>query len=183
MPTGQNRELLEVRRVVTGHDARGRSSFAIDDIAPVAFVYAKAPDFGARECWRTGEMPVDNLRPGDACVPPFGPAVPRNGSTIRIVQFPPDATYRDRWTADGGMHGVTGDGHGGKPRPTSMHRTPTLDYVIVLEGEIYAVMDTGETKLAQGDVLVQRGTSHNWSNRSDRNCVLAIVMLDAVPVG
>ena len=176
------KQLPPVRRVVTGHDAQGRSVIAMDDMAPVAFAYAKSPDFGSLECWRTTEMPVDNARPGDACVPPFGATLPHNGSTCRIVQFPPDSTYRDQWARDGGMHGVTGSGHDGKVRRTSMHRTPTLDYVIVLEGEIHAVMEAGETKLVKGDVLVQRGTDHAWSNRSDRNCILAVVMLDAVPM-
>ena len=139
------KNLPAVRRVVTGLDARGRSMIVMDDIAPTAFAYAKSPDFGSLECWRTTEMPVDNSRPGDACVPPFGATLPPNGSTCRIVQLPPDHTYRDQWARDGGMHGVTGSGHYGKIRQTSMHKTPTLDYVIVLEGEIYAVMESGET--------------------------------------
>ena len=62
-----------------------------------------------------------------------------------------------------------------------MHRTRTLDYAIVLSGEIWAVMDEGETKLVAGDVLIQRGTNHAWANRTENPCIVAFVMLDALP--
>ena len=63
-----------------------------------------------------------------------------------------------------------------------MHITSTVDYIIILEGEIYAAMDKGETLLKRGDVLVQRGTNHSWFNRSDKPCVLAAILVSADPV-
>ena len=63
-----------------------------------------------------------------------------------------------------------------------MHRTRSLDYAIVLSGEIWAIMDDGETRLVGGDMLVQRGTNHAWANRSDEPCIIAFVLIDAKPV-
>ena len=70
----------------------------------------------------------------------------------------------------------------GSPRHPGFHKTDTIDYAIVLKGEIWALMDEGETLLRQGDVLVQRGTNHAWSNRTEENAVLAFVLIDAKPV-
>ncbi len=70
----------------------------------------------------------------------------------------------------------------GSPRHPGFHKTDTIDYAIVLKGEIWALMDDGETLLRQGDVLVQRGTNHAWSNRTDEPAVLAFVLIDANPV-
>ena len=72
---------------------------------------------------------------------------------------------------------------GGEVRHAHMHRTRSIDYAIVLSGEIWAVMDVGETKLVAGDVLVQRGTNHAWANRSDAPCIIAFVLIDAKPLG
>jgi len=71
---------------------------------------------------------------------------------------------------------------GGAVRHAHMHRTRSIDYAIVLSGEIWAVMDVGETKLVAGDMLVQRGTNHAWANRSDAPCVIAFILIDAVPM-
>ncbi len=63
-----------------------------------------------------------------------------------------------------------------------MHKTSTVDYIIVLKGEIYAIMDKGETLLKAGDVLVQRGTNHSWSVRGNDPCIIAAVLVSAEPV-
>jgi hypothetical protein len=68
------------------------------------------------------------------------------------------------------------------PRHPGFHKTDTIDYAIVLSGEIWAMMDEGETLLKQGDVLVQRGTNHAWSNRTNEPAILAFVLIDADPV-
>ena len=105
---------------------------------------------------------------------------------FRIIVYPPDsqrlaALARER--AD--MHD---DGSGrakaldkGNPRHPGFHKTDTIDYAIVLKGEIWALMDQGETLLKQGDVIVQRGTNHAWSNRTEEPAVLAFVLIDAKP--
>lgn len=108
-----------IRRVVTGHNAAGRSVFIKDAAAPHVY----------------------NRGPGSAVV-------------------------TDR----------------GSPRHPGFHKTSSVDYAIVLSGEIYALMDEGEVLLKAGDVLVQRGTNHAWSNRTDAPACLAFVLVDAEPV-
>jgi hypothetical protein len=170
---------------VTGHDSSGRSIIAIDELSKFSFSYATAPDFGAIDVWRTHDMPVDNVREGEACTLPFTVEPPPNGSVCRIAQFPPDHTFLARWSKAGGLRALPNAKHlrlDEKVRHESMHTTRTLDYAIILEGEIYALMDVGEVKLRKGDVLVQRGTHHGWSNRSRRNCIVCFVLIDALPV-
>ena len=75
----------------------------------------------------------------------------------------------------------SGDAHDGASENAMMHETQTTDYAIVMEGEIWAVMEADETKLKAGDVLVQRGTNHAWSNRTDKNAVVAFVLVGAAP--
>lgn len=140
------------RRVVTGHDERGVSVFSADGPVPVARM---APD-GATfyEVWSTGAMPAqigaDDPDPtlGALTVPP-----PPNGTKIRINEFPP---------------GVV----------SPVHRTQSVDYGIVLDGEVVLILDDSETTLRAGDVAVQRGTSHRWENRSERTARMAFILVD-----
>ena len=109
---------------------------------------------------------------------------PRNGSIFRIVEFPPDAAGGgfDRaasFRAMGASHTMDPDAS----RHPAMHRTDTVDYAIVLSGEIWALMDEGETLMRAGDTLVQRGTNHAWSNRSVEPCVVVFVLVSAAPLG
>lgn len=106
---------------------------------------------------------------------------PGNGSILRIVEFPPDSAWRGADAAAafesiGAPHAPAGDS-----QDPMRHRTDTIDYIIILKGEIHAILDTGETLLKTGDVLVQRGTVHSWSVRSDEVCVLAAVLIKADP--
>ncbi|HYX66950.1 MAG TPA: cupin domain-containing protein, partial [Burkholderiales bacterium] len=97
---------------------------------------------------------------------------------------PPDATRpqssdgREGFTAIGAAHAQ--DKHSADPM---MHKTATVDYIVVLKGEIYAVLDQGETLLRPGDVFIQRGTNHSWSVRGNEPCVIAVVLVNAKPVG
>ena len=150
-----------IRRVVTGHDAAGRSVFITD--APAPHVYNRAPGSAVvTELWETRAMPADNGGNDEVTDHPFRLAPPRNGSVFRIVEYPPDkerlaALERQRASADDGSgHGAAFDR--GSPRHPGFHKTSSVDYAIVLSGEIYALMDEGEVLLRPGDVLVQRGT-------------------------
>jgi hypothetical protein len=178
------RHLRPVRRVITGRDEHGRSVIVLDEIAKLRFSWESAPDFGATDVWRTHEMPVNNNRSGEHCEPPFKVEPPENGTVCRIAQFPPDKSYLANWRKAGGLKNLaaTGDVNlAANPRHASMHTTHTLDYAIVIEGEIYALMDVGEVKLRKGDVLIQRGTNHGWSNRSNKRCLVCFVLIDALP--
>lgn len=139
------------RRVVTGHDSRGVSVFASDGPVPVAVT---APD-GALfyEVWSTGAMPapVGAAEPDPTLDPLTVPPAP-NGTKIRINEFP----------------GVV----------SPVHRTQSVDYGIVLDGKVVLVLDDSEATLRAGDVVVQRGTSHRWENRSGRTARMAFILID-----
>jgi quercetin dioxygenase-like cupin family protein len=90
---------------------------------------------------------------------------------------------RDQAFASMGRSGAQALAHDASAsRHPMMHRTQTVDYAIVLSGEIWALMDSGETKMKAGDILVQRGTNHAWSNRSNKPCLVAFVLIDAKPL-
>ena len=128
------------------------------------------PNFAVTDFWRTAATPADNGigTNNDPCGLPIQVAPPANGSVFRVVQFPPDKD----WAAN----------TGGPVRHAHMHRTRSIDYAIVLSGEIWAVMDEGETKMVAGEVMIQRGTNHAWANRSNAPCVVAFVLIDAKPL-
>ena len=218
-----------IRRVVTGHDAAGRSVFITDAAAP--HVYNRAPGSAVvTELWETRAMPADNSGNDEVTDHPFRLAPPRNGSVFRIVEYPPDKERLPALASEAsGQRGnsilrapdtrpepgssaraaLASEASGqrgnsivrahsaledarrraddarpepGSPRHPGFHKTNSVDYAIVLSGEIYALMDEGEVLLRAGDVLVQRGTHHAWSNRSDEPARLAFVLIDAEPV-
>ena len=141
------------RRVVTGHDGTGTSVILSDGAPPVRRVAADGAVF--HELWSTDASPAplgaEEPEPTecDLTVPP-GP----NGTKIRMNEIPPGAA-------------------------SPMHRTETVDYGIVLSGEIWLVLDGAETALRAGDVVVQRGTDHRWENRGAEPARVAFVLIDA----
>ena len=157
-----------MKRVVTGHDAQGRSVFVIED-SPQPVVLEKAGGLRLTELWATpNEMRARRIEPDPG------------GTVFRVIDYPPDSERLksidpEAHFASMGAQAAPAE----KRRHPGMHRTRTLDYAIVLSGEIYAVLDQGEVLLEAGDVLVQRGTNHAWSNRSDRPCRIAFVLVDA----
>jgi hypothetical protein len=173
-----------VRRVVTGHGA-GRSIFIMDGPAP--HVYCRSPGSAiVTELWETRAAPADNRGRAEVTDHPFKLAPPPNGSVFRIVEYPPDhrrlaALAKERAAGDDGSGHITALDRG-SPRHPGFHKTNSVDYAIVLSGEIYALMDEGEVLLKAGDVLIQRGTNHAWSNRTDEPATLAFVLIDAEPV-
>lgn len=160
-----------VRRIVTGENAQGQSIFVSDGPAP-NFSAPGAPP--AQVLWATGESAANGDDPAPAGHV-FG-FHSKGGSVFRVVDFPPDEKF-DRSNLANFLdeHKVRDEG---KPRHFWFHKTQSLDYAIVLEGEIYALMDEGETLMRAGDILIQRATNHSWSNRSDRVCRMAFVLLD-----
>jgi quercetin dioxygenase-like cupin family protein len=141
------------RRVVTGHDAEGRSVILSDGPAPKSLTI---PSAVFHEIWSTTEAPAP-LRPAEPADPttrPLRTPPDPNGSVIRIVDLQPHAA-------------------------SPMHRTESVDYGIVLQGEVHLVLDDGsETRLAPGDVVVQRGTDHAWENRTDSIARMAFILID-----
>ncbi|HWE79721.1 MAG TPA: cupin domain-containing protein [Pseudolabrys sp.] len=146
---------LQIRRVVTGHNKTGRAKVEIDEIA-TNVISNRA---GASSCvvWSTKGFPVDNDGFNDPTKVSFKTTV-EGGSVFRVVRYEPGVSPRN-------------------------HRTDSIDYAVVMSGAIEMELDDGVVvKLKAGDVLVQRGTIHNWVNRGPEVCVVAFVLISAKPV-
>lgn len=180
-------ELPPLRAIVTGFDASGKSVF-IEDAAAPARTSPDRPGWRSSQVWATGQLPVPVTDPNRTAelhgvLPLFG------GTVLNIIDFPPEPKDPDerervlkamkdhvRSTGVEPEPGLRRFPDGPHPR---MHETDTIDYSIVLIGEIYAIMEKGEKLLRAGDVLIQRGTNHAWSNRADSFCRVAFVLADA----
>jgi mannose-6-phosphate isomerase-like protein (cupin superfamily) len=173
-----------IRRVVTGHDRDGKSIFIMDGKAPNILEMKSMPGVALTDLWRTTTSPALNSGNKDAAAGRIKLEPPGNGTILRIVEFPPDAAWRKTADAKAAFASI---GAGGAPDRESgdpmMHTTATVDYIIVLKGEIYAILDKGEKLLKQGDILVQRGTNHSWSVRGEEPCVIAAILVSAKPAG
>jgi quercetin dioxygenase-like cupin family protein len=145
---------LQLRRVVTGHDVAGRAIVTIDEISQN--LRSARPGTTACVVWTSEGFPVDNTGDADEGLRQTG-TTHDNGTVFRIVEFGP----------------------GNNPRN---HRTDSLDYAVIMSGEIDMVLDGSTTHLQAGDVVVQRGTVHNWINRGTQPCVIAFVLIAAKPV-
>ena len=145
---------LHIRRVVTGHDERGRAVVTIDEVS--TNVISRRPQHESCVIWSTGSFPSDNSSALDGGTRPVASTDP-NGSVFRIVEYAPGVAPRN-------------------------HRTESIDYAVVMAGEIDMEIDGATAHLRQGDVLVQRGTIHNRNNRGTVPCVIAFVLIAARPV-
>ena len=176
--------IWRVRRVLTGHDAGGRSTFIADGEAPNVKEMTAITGLALTDLWETGAAPASNIGLKDAAARPVHLEPPKNGTILRIVEFPPDSAWRGATDGSAGFKAI-GAGHAQDKSSADpmMHKTSTVDYIIVLKGEITAIMETGEKLLRAGDVLVQRGTNHSWSVRGAEPCIIAAVLVSAKPVG
>jgi hypothetical protein len=172
----------KVRRIVTGVNEAGCSCILSDTRFPAAEVTPGEPVRVG--LWATGSAPASNT--GTADPVPDGvimrtPPDHRGGSVIRITDIPPDSARRYD-PEDLRRRGCKTTPERSARHP-GFHATDTVDYAICLEGEVWAVLDEDETLMRAGDVLIQRGTYHAWSNRSDRICRMAFILIDAEPLG
>lgn len=175
-----------VRRIVTGHDAAGTA--VIQQDGPVPRVQRIGGEHGPLffEVWNTRATPAPIDRAsGEPPEDGIQLAPPKRGTRIRVLDIPPDdATFatmtpeqiQAHFAAVGAAEASSGSGKGS--RHAFMHRTETIDYGIVLEGEITLILDVGATVAYAGDIVIQRGTNHGWANRSNRNCRIAFILID-----
>jgi mannose-6-phosphate isomerase-like protein (cupin superfamily) len=168
-----------VRRVVTGHRPDGRSTVLFDGPAPN--VAQREAGNASTLLWVTDEGPADVSRPEDRAARTIGVPPPPGGTIFRLAEFPPGsggpALDHEAVLRDFGIGPDVAPGH--PPRHPHIHRTRTIDYVVVLEGEIHLMLDDAEVRLEAGDVVVQQGTHHAWFNRGTVPCRLAMVFVDA----
>lgn len=169
---------MTVRRVVTATNEQGQSGFLFDDPC-TAILDQPGRGLTFYELWET-DGPLASLTLNeDTAERPIRHHPPHGGSRFRIVEFQPDEQQQSH-LADQDFRALDAsdilvDG----AKDASMHRNDTVDYNIVLQGEIFAVTETAETLLKAGDVLIQRGTAHTWHNRSGKPCVFASIMISA----
>jgi mannose-6-phosphate isomerase-like protein (cupin superfamily) len=172
--------LSDVRRVVTTIDKNDKAVVLSDGPNPHKKVRPHAQTV-SRLCWVTDQTPADMTGDKDRAAVDLGIMPPRGGSAFRVVDFPPE-TAEVRNLDPSHLHASLGDGapkRGLPPRHPAMHRTRTVDYAIVMSGEIDMLLDDTEIHLKAGDVLVQQGTNHAWVNRGTEPCRIAFVLVDA----
>ena len=145
---------LQIRRVVTGHDDQGRAKVLIDE--QVKNVITSRPGANSSVIWSSVGFPVDNDGDRDPSRKEIHTTID-NGTVFRVVSFGPGVSPRN-------------------------HRTDSIDYAVVISGEIDMELDIGSVHLKAGDVLVQRGTIHNWVNKGSAPCVIAFTLVSAKPV-
>ena len=169
-------------RIVTGHDKDGKA--IIQECAPPPRVQKVGGETGPwfYEVWNTLQTPVlidaDSGEPHEDSIQ-LDP--PKGGTRIRVLDIPPDDPSFDNLSEEERFALFDEIGAGSAMRDGAhahFHRTETVDYGIVLQGEIYLIMDEGEVLCRQGDIIIQRGTNHGWSNRSDKDCRIAFVLID-----
>jgi mannose-6-phosphate isomerase-like protein (cupin superfamily) len=177
--------MATIRRVVTGHDKNGKAIVLSDGAVPVVHSNPMRPGQMSHEVWKTSAMPI-----------PLAPQEPEptggkrqlhpvaNGTTFRISEVPPESDTIRNMTpeqaraafAAGQAEDASTWGRGG--RHPLMHRTETVDYAVVLEGEITMLLDEGEVMLKAGDVVIQRGTNHAWRNHTKNVTKMLYVLMD-----
>lgn len=173
-----------IRRVVTGHDSAGRAIVTDDGGLPTVIDIDAIPGTRFHEVWSTDATPVvidsgEDPTQGALRLPP-----PGNGTRIRFVDIPPDTqeliNEGEKRVAE--AFDQVGDRSASTVKKNSphplMHRTETVDYGIVIEGEIVLVLDDSEVELKTGNVVIQRGTNHAWANRSGKPCRMLFILVD-----
>jgi quercetin dioxygenase-like cupin family protein len=145
---------FQVRRVITGHDANGKAIAKIDEV--VKNVREGRPGAMAHAIWTTEGFPANNDSQEDAGARPVQTTLP-GGTIFRVIEFKPGVQARN-------------------------HRTDSIDYIVVMDGEIDMEMDGTTVHIKAGDVMVQRGTIHNWINNGTKSCILAVILIDAKSV-
>jgi mannose-6-phosphate isomerase-like protein (cupin superfamily) len=172
--------ITPIRRIVTGHDENGRSIFIADSNATSVYSPKGQPNVGMTDLWVQATTPASNDGNVDTAPETITLMPPRNGSVCRVVEIPPDSERNFEAMKEHfeGMHAGTLLAKSAARHP-AFHKTDSLDYIFILRGEIWALVDEQEVLMKQGDCLIQRGTSHAWSNRTSEPCLLVAVLIDA----
>ena len=173
-----------IHRVVTGHDAEGKAVVLHDGPLPTVVEIEAIPGTIFHEVWATTGTPAPVGNGADPSTGPLRLPPPPQGTRIRFVDIPPDsddflahgaARMHDAFAQIGDVAASTVKAD--SPHPL-MHRTESVDYGVVIEGELTLVLDDSEVLLKPGSVVVQRGTNHAWANRSGRPCRMLFVLVD-----
>jgi mannose-6-phosphate isomerase-like protein (cupin superfamily) len=172
----------KIRRVVTGHDTDGKAVCVSDGPATNILQRPNRPGVTLTNLWRCTRTPAEYDGATETVEGPFVLHPPKGGSVFRIVEFEPEdpevlktldgrAAFAEMGAADNVVENA---------RHPFMHRTDSVDYAVILSGAITMLLDDSEVELEAGDVVVQRGTNHAWSNRGTDTCLIAVSLVDAV---
>lgn len=166
-----------VRRIVTRLDSTGKAVVLLDDAIALE---ASPPRHPVGDLWVTTRAPAE-LSSTDRRGAATGIQPPPNGNIFRIVAFPPVTPEIERQSLDTMMKviGPNAPAKGRPPKHPLMHRTRSVDYAIILSGEIDLMLDDSQVHLKSGDVIVQQATNHAWINRGKEPCRIAFVLLDS----
>jgi quercetin dioxygenase-like cupin family protein len=169
-------DMRSTRRIVTGHDSRGKAVVLFDDVATAKQRGAN----GVTLFWVTSEFPVDAAVLSDRAQTPIGVPPPKNGTVFRVVDFASASPHAAPVDHNEILRAMGIDpATQGYPRHANTHRTKTIDYAIVLDGEIDMLLDDTEIHVKAGDVLVQPATNHAWANNGTKPCRIAFILIDA----
>jgi hypothetical protein len=174
--------LPPVRRIVTGLNAAGRSCIVEDGVSPAMQEMPGRQGYRNNNLWRTLSS-LASVNAPDSVLEHTGVLPPARGTVLRVIDIPPessDPAERRRQTA-AVFAAMFPDAHhdASHARHPGMHVTDTVDYAILLQGELVAILEEGETIMRAGDILIQRGTQHAWANRSQTTARIAFVLIDA----
>ena len=171
---------LNSRRVVSGHDKSGKAVILIDDKPPI--VSRPGSGTSVQQLWITEEIPAEEVTAKDPTAKIKGTNPPLTGSHFRILEIPPEKNYPKRSEEEADAHRKTQGvevGPLGKGKHPGMHRTHSVDYAIILKGEIDMMLDDSEVHCVEGDVVIQQGTNHAWVNRGDKPCQIVFILIGA----
>ena len=171
-----------IRRVVTGHNNNGRAVCVSDDTASNILQLPNRPGVTQTNLWKCATSPAEYDGAEETVGGPFILQPPEGGSVFRIVEFEPEdpevlktldgkAAFAEMGASDAIIEDA---------RHPFMHRTNTVDYAVILSGNIIMMLDDEDVHLKAGDVVVQRGTNHAWSNQGTETCRIAFILVDAV---
>jgi hypothetical protein len=173
--------LPPTRRIVTGLNAAGHSCIIEDGVSPAMQLMPGREGFRNNNIWRTVASPAPVAAP-DSVLEHQGVLPPRHGTVIRVIDIPPEgadpAEARRQTEAVFAAMFKDANHDAAHARHPGMHTTDTIDYAILLQGELWAVLEDGETLMRAGDILIQRGTHHAWANRSLAMARIAFILID-----
>ena len=170
--------LHKIRRVVAGLNEEGRSALVFDGNAGTVAENPHWEGFGVTLLWRTEQTPVQVRQGIDEADVPLAILPPPGGSSCVMCQFPPlssldSMTAEERELAQGLTFGDAGD-----DQDLRLHATPTIDYLVMIQGELTLMLEAGETTLKAGDTLVDCGVKHGWENRGSEPALCMVTMID-----
>jgi hypothetical protein len=177
---------MKIRRIVTGRDERGHSVFVSDDFAPRAQSFASIPGHAMAQLWTTPALPALLEQSRDPTLDRASLIPSQGGTSIAMFDFPPDTVMQNPVDGVQAFNELSAALPGlietFEPDNPGMHTTATIDYGIILEGELWLELDNGQSRLVKaGDVVIQNGTRHAWRNKSERIARALFVMIGVSP--